>query len=144
MVDAIGRSGGLLLIWDSNVFTSSRVMSRDRFIAVKGSWKGIEGDRLNSEFNTRDADKFNEIIRRNSLVDIQLGGRKYTRISDDMLNFSKLDRFPVSTEFLSIWDNLSVVTLKRKISDHCSIALKDMDLDFGPKLFRAFDFWLED
>ncbi|GJW61068.1 putative RNA-directed DNA polymerase [Tanacetum coccineum] len=143
-VDAIGRSGGLLLIWDSNMFTSSRVTSRDIFIAVKGSWKGIEGDRFNSEFNTRDADNFNEIIRRNSLVDIQLGGHKYTRISDDRLKFSKLDHFPVSTEFLSKWDNLSVMTLERKISDHYPIALKDMDLDFGPKLFRAFDFWLED
>ncbi|GKB50695.1 RNA-directed DNA polymerase, eukaryota [Tanacetum coccineum] len=72
------------------------------------------------------------------------GGRKYTRISDDGFKFSKLDRFLVSTEFLSKWDNLSVVTLERKLSDHCPIALKDMDLDFGPKPFKAFDFWLED
>nr|GEX37511.1 RNA-directed DNA polymerase, eukaryota [Tanacetum cinerariifolium] len=33
---------------------------------------------------------------------------------------------------------------QRKNSDHCPIVLKDMDLDFEPKPFRAFDLWLED
>ncbi|GJZ73768.1 RNA-directed DNA polymerase, eukaryota [Tanacetum coccineum] len=128
--NAIGRSGGLLLIWDSNVFSNVSVVGGERFIAAKGNWKGVDGDvmlvnaygahvtdqkmalwdrtsalmntvaggwclfgdfnevkepddGLNTEFNARDADNFNEFIRLNSLVEIQLGGRKYTRISDD-------------------------------------------------------------
>nr|GEY92085.1 hypothetical protein [Tanacetum cinerariifolium] len=183
----IGRSGGLLLVWDSNV----SVVGGERFIAAKGNWKGVDGDVmlvnvygahvtekkmalwdrisalintvatgwclfgdfnevrepydwLNMEFNARDADNFNEFIRLNSLVEIQLGGRKYTRISDDGLKFSNLDRFLVTPEFSAKWDNLSVIALDRKISDHCPILLKDMDLDYGPKPFRVFDLWLED
>ncbi|GKC19378.1 hypothetical protein Tco_1021528, partial [Tanacetum coccineum] len=42
------------------------------------------------------------------------------------------------------WDNLSAVTLDRKGSDHCPTVLKEMDLDFGPKPVKAFDFLLED
>ncbi|GJS28094.1 RNA-directed DNA polymerase, eukaryota [Tanacetum coccineum] len=189
--NAIGRSGGLLLIWDSNVFSNVSVVGGERFIAAKGNWKGVDGDvmlvnaygahvtdqkmalwdrtsalmntvaggwclfgdfnevkepddGLNTEFNARDADNFNEFIRLNSLVEIQLGGRKYTRISDDGLKFSKLDRFLVTPEFSTKWDNLSAIALDRKIFDHCPILMKDMDLDYGPNPFRVFDLWLED
>ena len=37
-----------------------------------------------------------------------------------------------------------VVALDRKLSDHCPIVLKDMDVDYGPKPFRVFDIWLEE
>ncbi|GJR72560.1 reverse transcriptase domain, reverse transcriptase zinc-binding domain protein [Tanacetum coccineum] len=158
--NAIGRSGGLLLIWDSNVFSNVSVVGEERFIAAKGNWKGVDGDvmlvnvygahvtdhkmaLLNTEFNARDADNFNEFIRLNSLVEIQLGGRKYTRISDDGLKFSKLDQFLVTPEFSTKWDNLSAIALDRKISDHCPILMKDMDLDYGPNPFRVFDLWLK-
>ncbi|GJT96325.1 putative ribonuclease H protein [Tanacetum coccineum] len=39
---------------------------------------------------------------------------------------------------------VSVVALDRKLSDHCPIVLKDVDLDFGPRPFRVFDIWLEE
>ncbi|PWA76837.1 RNA-directed DNA polymerase, eukaryota [Artemisia annua] len=42
--DAVGRSGGNLLIWDSNILSASGVFVGERFVAVRGSWKGIEGD----------------------------------------------------------------------------------------------------
>ncbi|GJT58326.1 hypothetical protein Tco_0993380 [Tanacetum coccineum] len=64
--------------------------ARERFIIVKGSWKGLE----------------EEVVLANI----------YTYH----------------------------VTGKRKNSDHCPIVLKDTDLDFRPKPFMAFDFWLED
>ncbi|GKG41083.1 RNA-directed DNA polymerase, eukaryota, partial [Tanacetum coccineum] len=70
-----------------------------------------------------------------------MGCRRFTHISDDGLKFSKLDRFFVTTEFNDMWDNLSV---DRRLSDHCPIVLKDMELDFGPKPFRVFDMWLDD
>ncbi|GKA62191.1 putative reverse transcriptase domain-containing protein [Tanacetum coccineum] len=31
-----------------------------------------------------------------------------------------------------------------KLSDHCPIVLKDVELDFGPKPFRVFNTWLEE
>ena len=43
-MEAKGRSGGMLLIWDTNVFNCFDAMGDDRFIAVKGGWKGASGD----------------------------------------------------------------------------------------------------
>ncbi|GJX32994.1 hypothetical protein Tco_0242849 [Tanacetum coccineum] len=68
-----------------------------------------------------------------------MGGRKFTRISDDVLKYSKLDRFLMNDGFNSLRGNLSVVALDRKLSDHCPIVLKDVELDFGPKPFRVFN-----
>ncbi|GKE72401.1 hypothetical protein Tco_1534442, partial [Tanacetum coccineum] len=56
----------------------------------------------------------------------------------------KLDHFLLNEEFAKLWGNTSVVALDTKLSDHCPIVLKDVDLDFGPKPFRAFDIWLEE
>ncbi|GJR89688.1 hypothetical protein Tco_0213699 [Tanacetum coccineum] len=40
--------------------------------------------------------------------------------------------------------NLSVVALDRKLSDHCPIVLKDVDLDFRPKPFHVFNVWIDE
>ncbi|XP_071694661.1 uncharacterized protein [Rutidosis leptorrhynchoides] len=77
----------------------------------------------------------------NSLVDIPLGGRKFTRVSDDGMKMSKLDRFLVSDDFLNLWTDLKVVALDRSVSDHCPISLSDGEVDFGPKPFKIFDDW---
>lgn len=61
-----------------------------------------------------------------------MGGKRFTRISDDGLKFSKLDRFLVTEEFRGLWNNLEVVALNHNISDHCPIVLKDKELDFCP------------
>ncbi|XP_071700645.1 uncharacterized protein [Rutidosis leptorrhynchoides] len=34
------RSGGMLLIWDTNEFTANQAVEGDYFLAVKGHWKG--------------------------------------------------------------------------------------------------------
>ncbi|GJU95335.1 RNA-directed DNA polymerase, eukaryota [Tanacetum coccineum] len=119
----------------------------ERFIMVKGSWKGVEGkvvlaniygfhvtdkkvelwnrisglmdsvgggwclfgdfndvresnDRINLDFKVIDVNFFNDFIRKNSMIEIQLGNQRYTRIIDDGLKFSKLDRFFVTSEFM--------------------------------------------
>nr|GEW70822.1 retrovirus-related Pol polyprotein from transposon TNT 1-94 [Tanacetum cinerariifolium] len=69
-----------------------------------------------------------EAPNQNSSVEIQLGGQRYTRISDDGIKFSKLDLFFVTADFFVKLDNLLAVNLDRKNSDHCPIVLKDMDL----------------
>ncbi|XP_071714215.1 uncharacterized protein [Rutidosis leptorrhynchoides] len=72
-----------------------------------------KSERLNCEFFENRAKRFNEFIDRNSLVDIPLGGRKFTRVSDDGMKMSKLDRFLVSDDFLNLWTDLKVVALDR-------------------------------
>lgn len=60
------------------------------------------------------------------------------------LKFSKLDRFLVNMEFKKRWKDLSVNALERRRSDHCPIMLSDKIIDYGPKPFRVYDFWLEE
>ncbi|PWA51496.1 hypothetical protein CTI12_AA466280 [Artemisia annua] len=41
---ANGNSGGILLIWDKRVFTCKEAIGDERFIAVRGAWKGKDED----------------------------------------------------------------------------------------------------
>ncbi|GKC61706.1 hypothetical protein Tco_1089304 [Tanacetum coccineum] len=88
--------------------------------------------------------EFNEFINNTRLIEIPMGGRKFTRVSDDEMKFSKLDCFLLNEKFNEMWGNLSVVALDRKLPDHCPIVIKDVELDFGPKPFRVFNIWLEE
>nr|GEX45632.1 RNA-directed DNA polymerase, eukaryota [Tanacetum cinerariifolium] len=117
---------------------------------VNGAWcifgdlnvvRGNE-ERMNSQVNLKKSNDFNDFINEAKLVEIPIGG--FTRVSYDGMKFCKLDQFLVNEEFCNLWDNISVVTLDQKLSDHCPIVLKDVDLDFGPKPFRIFDVWLEE
>ncbi|XP_071700092.1 uncharacterized protein [Rutidosis leptorrhynchoides] len=89
--EAIGKSGGLITIWDPSVFDVSDC-----------------------------SDRFNDFITRNGLIEIGINGRKFTRISDDDLKFSKIDRH---------------------LLDHCPLVLRDKLVDSGPKPFKVFDEW---
>ncbi|XP_071736938.1 uncharacterized protein [Rutidosis leptorrhynchoides] len=107
-----GNSGGIITIWDHNMFNANLVVERDSFIAIKGFWKDV-------------------------------GGRTYTRISDNGRKFSKLDRYLVSENLIIQWPNLNVTVLDKKHTDHCPLILQDGDVDFSPKPVKVFDEWLK-
>ncbi|GJV18591.1 reverse transcriptase domain, reverse transcriptase zinc-binding domain protein [Tanacetum coccineum] len=138
---AIANSGGILLMWDMRIFTCKKAIRDERFIAVKGSWKGKDDDVFlvciyGPHVNIKEMTKFNEFINDMRLLEVPMGGRKFTRVSDDGLKLSKLDRFLLNEKFNDLWGNLSVIALDRKLYDHCPIVIKDIDLDFGPKPFQ--------
>ncbi|GJV91519.1 putative RNA-directed DNA polymerase, partial [Tanacetum coccineum] len=101
-------------------------------------------ERRNSGFNKRGAVNFNNFINGECLIDIPMGGKKFTRISDDGLKFSKIDRFLTNSLFCQNWVSLVVIAKERKLSDHCLLVLMDKIIDFGPKPFRCFDVWMEE
>ncbi|XP_071740791.1 uncharacterized protein [Rutidosis leptorrhynchoides] len=72
-----------------------------------------------------------------------MGGKRFTRMCDNGVKFSKLDRFLIFENFNQMWEELSVLALERKLLDHCPIVLRDRDIDFGPKPTKIFDEWLE-
>ncbi|XP_071712616.1 uncharacterized protein [Rutidosis leptorrhynchoides] len=100
-------------------------------------------ERKNTEFCDKRAKLFNDFIKDNSLIDLPLGGRIYTRISDDGRKFSKLDRYLVSENFLHHWPNINVMVLDKKHTNHCPLILKDGNIDFGLKPVKVFDEWLK-
>ncbi|GJX23686.1 RNA-directed DNA polymerase, eukaryota [Tanacetum coccineum] len=151
-----GNSGGIILIWDAITFVCKEAMRDERLAGVidkmGGAWfifgdfnviRKVD-DRLNSQVKIKDMDDFNDSINLSQLVEVPMGGRKFTRVSDDGVKFSKLDRFLMNKNFKSLWSNPAVLALYRKLSDHCPMVLKDIDVDFGPKPFRVFDVWLEE
>ena len=40
-VNPTGRSGGIISIWDPNIFSKSQIVKKCNFIAVTGVWKGV-------------------------------------------------------------------------------------------------------
>ncbi|GKV33735.1 hypothetical protein SLEP1_g42199 [Rubroshorea leprosula] len=60
----------------------------------------------------------------------------------DGSTMSRLERFLLSREFLINFPDITQKGLKRNISDHCPILLKQSCIDWGPKPFRCLDSWL--
>lgn len=54
---------------------------------------------------------------------------------------SRLDGFLITKEWLSSWDNLSQWGLKRSVSDHCAIILKEREVNWVPKPFCMLRCW---
>ncbi|XP_071712590.1 uncharacterized protein [Rutidosis leptorrhynchoides] len=42
--EMVGKSGGMLLIWDTNEFVAEQNVINEFYIAVKGKWKGRDDD----------------------------------------------------------------------------------------------------
>ncbi|XP_071739451.1 uncharacterized protein [Rutidosis leptorrhynchoides] len=98
-------------------------------------------DILNCVFSQARANRFNEFIEKNNLIEIPLNGKKFTRVSDDGSKFSKIDRFFVTDSFIQLWEDLSIISLERFLSDHSPLLLRDKVIDYGPKPFKVFDEW---
>ncbi|GKE63152.1 RNA-directed DNA polymerase, eukaryota [Tanacetum coccineum] len=161
---ANGNLGGIMLIWDTRVFEckeavgdeSHKASLWERLSGLMNKWQGawcIFGDLnvvrrikdiFNSQVNVREMVEFNGFINNMKLIEIPTGGRKFTRVSDDGLKFSKLYRFLLNENFNDLWGNPSVVALDRKLLDHCPMVIKDVELDFGPKPFRIFNVRMEE
>ncbi|XP_076884607.1 uncharacterized protein LOC143533846 [Bidens hawaiensis] len=187
--NACGRSGGLLCLWDPNIFTLQDSKHSRYYIWVKGVIKGVERDvfvvnvyapqdsnlkkalwdelstlmeendglwitlgdfncvrnpnkRKNSVFCLSSASDFNNFINRADLYEYNIGGYKFTYLSDVGNKCSKIDRILVGQEFINYWPLATLTALPKKYSDHRPLVLSCVDLNFGPKPFRFFNSWL--
>ncbi|GJX37278.1 RNA-directed DNA polymerase, eukaryota [Tanacetum coccineum] len=148
--NTVGASGGILTMWNSNIFTmEQRILDRN-FVAVLGKWAGVSyfnavrknDKRDGCAFDEGEANAFNDFISRVGLFDFPLNGRRFTRFDKNGTKVSKLDRFLVTHNFLDLWSDASVSVLCRSYSDHCPILLQVGLPDFGPKPFNFFDKWI--
>ncbi|KAL7594926.1 hypothetical protein Lser_V15G30234 [Lactuca serriola] len=101
-------------------------------------------ERLGSTFCQNSAYYFNEFIHSIGLLEIKMGGRRFTYMYSAGDKHSKLDRFLVSLNAIETWPNLNVTAMPRVHSDHCAILLSASQLDFGPPPFKLYNFWLKD
>ncbi|PWA80058.1 RNA-directed DNA polymerase, eukaryota [Artemisia annua] len=102
----------------------------------------FKSDRFGSNFNVNGAYSFNSFISRAGLVDVVLGGCRYTWSLKNASKMSKLDRFLVSENLLISFPHLNAITLEGYLSDHRPILLKENYFDYGPTPFRFFHHWI--
>ncbi|XP_028201026.1 uncharacterized protein LOC114385181 [Glycine soja] len=77
------------------------------------------------------------------LQEIKCAGNSFTWIRPNGYVKSRLDRFLVSEHWLSLWPESCQLVLQRNLSDHCPTILQNSMVDWGPKPFRVFDWWLQ-
>ncbi|GKA33082.1 RNA-directed DNA polymerase, eukaryota [Tanacetum coccineum] len=140
--EAVGNSGGILCVWDTNSFCKSSVTVSDYFVINRGHWRSTGKNMMIIAVYAPQESK-----EKQSLWDFlhhEIG--KWNGdviIMGDFNEMSKLDRFLVSESVLSGNPNINAITLERFLSDHRPILLKDNRYDYGPTPFRFFHHWLD-
>ncbi|GKD15621.1 RNA-directed DNA polymerase, eukaryota [Tanacetum coccineum] len=158
--DSVGNSGGILCIWDPNSFRRSSFTRSDYFVIVRGVWlkSGIDlmivvvyapqeakEKRMLWDYLAHVSNQwiFISFIYNAGLDEVPLGGSAYTRCLKSASKMSKLDRFFVFENLLSMCPNITAITLERFILDHRPILLREVRYDYGPIPFRFYRYWLE-
>nr|KYP35045.1 hypothetical protein KK1_043940 [Cajanus cajan] len=80
---------------------------------------------------------YNQFIEDVELIDLPLGGSKYTWFRPNGITATRIDRFLVSHEWLTQWPHCSQKALQKDVSDHRPILLKDIRLDSDLNLLGA-------
>ncbi|GJZ00392.1 RNA-directed DNA polymerase, eukaryota [Tanacetum coccineum] len=132
---SVGLSGGILCVWNPNVFAKESVTVSDSFVAVR------ENERFGTIFNDIGAKAFNHFISSSCLIDLPLEGYSFTWALKSGSKMSKLDRFLISEGLISIFPSLAAICLDRRLSDHRPILLRESSVDYGPTPFRVFHSW---
>lgn len=155
--NSTGRSGGLLNVWDRNLFETTELGKGQIVGGITRKKNSIEGiwivmgdfnavrrkeERFNSLFCAKTARDFNNFIHGAGLIDMKIGRHRFTCFRKSDLKLSKLDRFLVFPSFLNLAPHAFVTALPREISDHCPILLSTSRKDFGPSPFRFFNSWM--
>ncbi|GJW43033.1 RNA-directed DNA polymerase, eukaryota, reverse transcriptase zinc-binding domain protein [Tanacetum coccineum] len=138
---SVGLSGGILCVWNPNVFAKESVTVSDSFVAVRGTWISSS---LKLMFVSVYAPQ--DISERKSLWDyikhmINLWDGEwysFTWALKSGSKMSKLDRFLISEGLISIFPSLAAICLDRRLSDHRPILLRESSVDYGPTPFRVF------
>ncbi|XP_071740385.1 uncharacterized protein [Rutidosis leptorrhynchoides] len=110
-----------------------------------GDWNVVrlESERCGSEFYPIDAQFFNDFIVQNSLYKIPLGGLQFTYRNKAENKMSKLDRFFVTNNVLSVVDELKGIVMPRGSSDHSPVSIFQEKVDFGPTYLKVFASWFD-
>nr|GEY03425.1 RNA-directed DNA polymerase, eukaryota [Tanacetum cinerariifolium] len=99
--------------------------------------------RFGSVFSNSNTFYFNEFIANGNLVDIPMGGYKFTRVDKSCTKGIRLDRFLIADSTWNHLGPLTAVALDRTISDHHPILLRRFTADYGPISFKIYHTWFQ-
>ncbi|GKE80015.1 RNA-directed DNA polymerase, eukaryota, reverse transcriptase zinc-binding domain protein, partial [Tanacetum coccineum] len=123
----------------------SIISNWDENLVMMGDFNEVRdaSERFGLVLNERQTNIFNEFITNSSLIDISLGGHRFTWTDKWGFKMSKLDGFLIFESFYDVFPHVIGVVLEKGIHDHRPILLKDFKVDFGPTPFWFFHSWLE-
>lgn len=115
------------------MFLSSFMENWRRVVALFGDFNDVRDVKeiKGSNSDSNDILKFNRFINNNNLIDVGIGGTKYTWVIGGGVKLPKLDRFLVSDNFGEFWPNFEVVTDARLYSDHKPLIMKQEKRYYG-------------
>nr|GEU54570.1 RNA-directed DNA polymerase, eukaryota, reverse transcriptase zinc-binding domain protein [Tanacetum cinerariifolium] len=129
--EAVGNSGGILYVWDPNIFQKMNETVSDYFTMVRGVWVP-SGKKA-----------FNSFISNAGLVEVPLGGCSFTWCHKPVMKMSKLDNFLISDNLMCSCPSISSTSLDRHLSDHRPILMRKIHYDYGPTPFKFFLYWFD-
>nr|GEY02893.1 RNA-directed DNA polymerase, eukaryota [Tanacetum cinerariifolium] len=148
---SVGFYGGILCVWDPNMFSKDNVTISYSFLAVHGMLISSSTKMLIvSVYAPQDVSErkslweyINHMIDSwdASLIDLPLEGYSYTWALKSASKMSKLDRFLISKGLLSVYPSLSALCLNRRLSYQGPIIMRESVVDYGPTLFCVFHSW---
>ncbi|KAL4388297.1 hypothetical protein GQ457_09G027380 [Hibiscus cannabinus] len=153
---SIGSAGGLISMWNSEVFVVSNQFISHKFIAIIGNMKehNFECGFLNIYGPTLEAEKglflneiseFLDFIQECCLVDLPLKGGSFTWSNRrDPPTLVRLDRFLVTFDFIAFFQSIEQRLLNKSISDHNAIMLINDIYHWGPRPFKFFNYHFDE
>ncbi|PWA84305.1 Endonuclease/exonuclease/phosphatase [Artemisia annua] len=112
-----------------------------------GDWNDILNieERLGQNYVDASMRDFQSFVNDCSLVDIPMSGANFTWSNGESnLSMSRLDRFLISSEWLAQLNQTRQWCVKVSFSDHHAVAVGWDSVNWGPKPFKTFNWWLED
>ncbi|GJX54108.1 putative RNA-directed DNA polymerase, eukaryota, reverse transcriptase zinc-binding domain protein [Tanacetum coccineum] len=130
---ARGLSGGLISIWDPNMFSKNSIWCDDSFIIIKGNWKNVVGDCFMVNIYGPQ-DHVSKLALWNRLTDfMHHHNGSYIMFGDMNAVRNAQERFDVTIRL----PDVRITALDRLWSDHNPILLHIDKTDFGPTPFAA-------
>ncbi|KAK8644373.1 hypothetical protein V6N13_123682 [Hibiscus sabdariffa] len=99
-------------------------------------------ERRNCVGDKRGMDGFVSFVEEMGFLNLPAAGKAFSWFGTG-LKASRLDRFLVSPAWVEKFYDLEQFILQRGISDHSPVRLTSGYVDWGPKLFRFLNCWLE-
>ncbi|XP_039018063.1 uncharacterized protein LOC120149294 [Hibiscus syriacus] len=166
---ADGASGGLISLWDQNMFEVCSIVVLRRMIALKGRLlfnnmmtglinvygSNVQGERRDffenliaiiSDWNIPVivGGDFNVVRKDSERLGIQVQS-VVTRIFEEFIAFCQLIEVPnTGSQFTCLFPQLVQFSLPRRLSDHKPIVLKERRLKKFIRPFKWFNHWADD
>ncbi|GKA79907.1 putative RNA-directed DNA polymerase [Tanacetum coccineum] len=163
--NSLGKSGGILAVWDTTYFTLTDTMYGEGFPALLGTWRNLEVpcllvvvyapqdhhekqilwnnlSQLIANYNNFSIllGDFNEVIFQSDRIGIVFDSGSASKFNN-FIHYSGLSDLPLGGKRFTRMNNLG--SKHREFSYHSPILLRNTSLDSGPIPFKLYNSWIE-